>query len=283
MSRIELDGGPALDVPVTGGGGTAARTGPAVRVENLSVDRGSRRVLDGVSLAAVPGTVTAVIGPNGSGKSTLIGAIAGDVPLADGRVWVAGRNVHSMRPAEAAQRRSVYTQETAVSFDYFGAEIVALGRRPWRSQETAAEREAIVAAALDETEMAQASRRRVLTLSGGERARVQLARVLAQDAAVVLLDEPTAALDLRHQALVHRLCRDVAAAGGTVLVVLHDVDAALAVADQVLLLDEGRAVVQGSPAQVRAEHLEHVYGYPVDIVTHPVDGRRLVLPRRVRH
>ncbi|UFU03267.1 ATP-binding cassette domain-containing protein [Ruania suaedae] len=253
---------------------------PSLVVESLVVDRGSRRVLEGVGFHAAPGTVTAVIGPNGSGKSTLVGAIAGDVPVVSGTVLLDGSPVPSLRPSQAARRRSVYTQETSVSFDYLGAEIVALGRRPWRAQESAAGREAIVAAALAQTQMSAAAGRRVLTLSGGERARVQLARVLAQDTPVVLLDEPTAALDLRHQALVHALCREVAAAGGTVLVVLHDVDSALAVADQVLLLDQGRLAVCGAPEEITAGHLERVYGHPVDIVTHPIDGRRLVLPQR---
>ncbi|UFU06842.1 ABC transporter ATP-binding protein [Ruania halotolerans] len=263
------------------GAGAAEPAGVSLTVDAVVARRGNRRVLDGVSFTVEPGSVTAVIGPNGSGKSSLVSVIAGDMPLEAGTVRLGGRSVGAVSSALAATQRSVLTQETAVSFDYLGAEIVALGRRPWRAQESRAQREAAVAAALAETEMSEAAGRRILTLSGGERARVQLARVLAQDAPIVLLDEPTAALDLRHQALVHQLCRDVAAAGGTVLVVLHDVDAALAVADSVLLLDEGRVVVHGSTDAVTAQHLEAVYGHPVEIVTHPVDGRRLVLPRRV--
>src|SRR5699024_1287170 len=100
-------------------------------------------------------------------------------------------------------------------------------------------------------------------------------------AAVVLLDEPTAALDLRHQARTLTLCRDIAAAGGTVVVVLHDLDAALSTADHAVLLDQGRVVVAGPVEQVTAEDLERGYQHPIAIVGHPVDGRPMVLPARV--
>lgn len=262
-----------------------ARRAPAggVQVERLRVLRQGTPVLQDVTFTAPPGAVTALIGPNGSGKSTAVAAIAGDLPPAAGRVTVSGQPVSRLGAARAAQLRSVLPQEVTVAFDYLGAEIVALGRRPWRGQETATDRAQVVAGALAATDSSAAADRRVLTLSGGERARVQLARVLAQDTAVVLLDEPTAALDLRHQARTLTLCRDIAAAGGTVVVVLHDLDAALSTADHAVLLDQGRVVVAGPVEQVTAEDLERVYQHPIAIVSHPVDGRPMVLPARVQH
>lgn len=254
---------------------------PGVQVDGIQVLRQGTAILQDVSFTAPPGQVTALIGPNGSGKSTAVAAIAGDLPLAAGRITVAGHPVQRLSPARAARLRSVLPQEVTVAFDYLGEEIVALGRRPWRGEETAAERAGVVSGALAATDSSAAAARRVLTLSGGERARVQLARVLAQDAAVVLLDEPTAALDLRHQARTLSLCREIAAAGGTVVVVLHDLDAALSTADHAVLLDQGRVIVAGPADQVSAEHLEEVYRYPIAIRPHPVDGRPMVLPGRV--
>ena len=263
----------------------AASSGPTaawgVQVESIRVLRQSVPVLQDVSFTAPPGAVTALIGPNGSGKSTAMAAIAGDLPLAAGQVIVSGHPVDRLSPARAARLRSVLPQEVRVAFDYLGEEIVALGRRPWRGEESAGERARVVTGALAATDSSAVADRRVLTLSGGERARVQLARVLAQDAAVVLLDEPTAALDLRHQARTLSVCREIAAAGGTVVVVLHDLDAALSAADHVVLLDQGRVVVSGPVDQVTAEHLEQVYRHPISILPHPVDGRPMVLPARV--
>ncbi|WP_022917499.1 ABC transporter ATP-binding protein [Ruania albidiflava] len=261
--------------------GTSRAPAGGVQVEGLRVLRQGTPVLQDVTFTAPPGAVTALVGPNGSGKSTAVAVIAGDLAPAAGRVTVSGQPVSRLGAARAAQLRSVLPQEVTVAFDYLGAEIVALGRRPWRGQERATERAQVVASALAATDSSAAADRRVLTLSGGERARVQLARVLAQDAAVVLLDEPTAALDLRHQARTLTLCRQIAAAGGTVVVVLHDLDAALSTADHAVLLDRGRVVVAGPVEQVTAKDLERVYRHPISIVSHPVDGRPMVLPARV--
>ncbi|WP_430592165.1 heme ABC transporter ATP-binding protein [Humidisolicoccus flavus] len=237
-------------------------------------------ILRDVSLTATAGTVTVLIGPNGSGKSTLLGILAGDLDPDSGSVHFDDATLSSFTPAEAARRRSVLAQENPVAFDYPVTEIVALGRRPWRDIEGAAERAAIVHDALQETESSKNAGRTILGLSGGERARVQLSRVLAQDTSVMFLDEPTAALDLRHQDATLRIAREVARAGGTVVVVLHDLDAALTIADHVILLQHGEVAAAGPPATITAELLESVYHHPVDIVRHPVHGGILVLPRR---
>ncbi|HLS63305.1 MAG TPA: ABC transporter ATP-binding protein, partial [Ruania sp.] len=172
------------------GGDRATSQAPAggVQVEGLRVLRQGTPVLQDVTFTAPPGAVTALVGPNGSGKSTAVAVVAGDLAPAAGQVTVSGQPVARLGAARAAQLRSVLPQEVTVAFDYLGAEIVALGRRPWRGRETATDRAQVVASALAATDSSAAADRRVLTLSGGERARVQLARVLAQDTAVVLLD-----------------------------------------------------------------------------------------------
>lgn len=251
-----------------------------VVVDGLRVELGGRPVLHDVSMVAEAGTITVLVGPNGSGKSTLLGAIAGDLPAASGSIRIAGADAASLSPGEAARIRAVLSQHHGVAFDYPAREVVALGRHAWRDGESAAQRDAIAHAALVDTEAEHHADQGVLSLSGGERSRVQLARVLAQDAGVLLLDEPTAALDLRHQDAALRLARDVASHGGTVVLVLHDLDAALAVADAVVLLEAGRVRRAGTPDDIDEEVLTEVYRHPVEIVEHPRSGRRMVVPLR---
>lgn len=252
----------------------------SVVIEGLRVELGARPVLHDVSMVAAAGAVTVLVGPNGSGKSTLLSAIAGDVPVASGSIRIAGIDAGSLSPGEAARIRAVLSQHHGVAFDYPARAVVALGRHAWRDGESAAQRDAIALAALADTEAERHADQGVLSLSGGERSRVQLARVLTQDAGVLLLDEPTAALDLRHQDAALRLARDVASHGGTVVLVLHDLDAALAVADAVVLLDAGRVRRAGRPEDIDEEVLTDVYRHPVEIVEHPRSGRRMVVPLR---
>lgn len=252
----------------------------SVVVDGVRVELGGRAVLDGVGMVAEPGAVTVLVGPNGSGKSTLLAAIAGDVPVAAGSIRICGAEASSLPPSAAARARAVLSQHHGVAFDYPAREVVALGRHAWRGEESAATRDAVALAALADTEAHAYADQGVLSLSGGERSRVQLARVLAQDAPVLLLDEPTAALDLRHQDAALRLARDVAAHGGTVVLVLHDLDAALAIADAVVLLESGRVRRAGHPDDIDEGVLSDVYRHLVEIVEHPRSGRRMVVPLR---
>lgn len=155
-----------------------------------------------------------------------------------------------------------------------------MGRAPWAGTDREDDDERIVAEAMAATEVAGFATRPFPALSGGERARVALARVLAQQAPLLLLDEPTAALDLRHQELVLRVCRERAAAGCAVVVVLHDLGLA-AYADRVAVLHDGRIAVEGPPAEVfTGELLSRVYRQPVEVLAHPRTGAPLVIPER---
>lgn len=185
------------------------------------------------------------------------------------------------RPRELAVRRSVLPQHTSVAFPFTVAQVVAMGRVPWAGTAQAAEDETAVAAAMAETEVTEFAGRTFGTLSGGERARVALARVLAQRTPVLLLDEPTAALDLRHQDLVLSVAAARAASGCGVLAVLHDLNLAAAYADRVAVGADGRLVACGPPAEVlTAELLTGVYHREVEVVAHPRTGAPLVLPVR---
>ncbi|MEV5809110.1 heme ABC transporter ATP-binding protein [Streptomyces parvulus] len=249
--------------------------------EEVRVLLGGRPVLDGVDVRVRAGEVLALVGPNGAGKSTLLGALAADVPAAEGVVRVHGRPAGEWSAPELALRRAVLPQSASLSFPFPVAEVVRMGRAPWAGGEREAEDDAAVAEAMARTEVAGFAGRPFSALSGGERARVALARVLAQRAPLLLLDEPTAALDLRHQELVLRLCRERARAGDAVVVVLHDLALAAAYADRVAVLRAGRIAAEGAPAEVFDEDLlSEVYDQPVEVLPHPRTGALLVVPRR---
>ncbi|KIF70149.1 hemin ABC transporter ATP-binding protein [Streptomyces sp. AcH 505] len=244
-------------------------------------DAPAKNVLSGIDLAVRAGDVLALVGPNGAGKSTLLAALAGDVPPADGEIRLCGRPAAGWSAAELALRRSVLPQAATLSFPFPVGDVVRMGRAPWAGTERADEDEAAVAEAMAATEVTAFAGRPFSALSGGERARVALARVLAQRTPLLLLDEPTAALDLRHQELVLRICRERAAAGDAVVVVLHDLGLAAAHADRVAVLHEGVIAAEGPPAATfDAELLSRVYRQPVEVFPHPRTGTPLVIPER---
>lgn len=248
---------------------------------SLNLAYGSRQILSEVSLEVAPGEVLALIGPNGAGKSTLLAALAGDLTPDSGQVILAGQDLASYKPLALARTRAVLLQKTSVAFSYTVRQVVEMGRAPWRGTDRQDEDEAAVTAALAATDTTHLAGRDVRTLSGGEAGRAHLARVLAQRTPLLLLDEPTAALDIRHQEQTLALARQAAASGVAVVVVLHDLDLAASYADRILLLAKGQVRADGSPGQVlTSDLLSEVYGYPIEVLAHPVSGRLLVLPVR---
>lgn len=258
---------------------------------DLRVRLGRRDVLGGpadgpgggVDLVVRAGEVLVLVGPNGAGKSTLLAALAADLDATgtSGRVRIGDRPAHDWSAPELALRRAVLPQAATLSFPFPVEEVVRMGRAPWAGTAAADEDDAAVADAMAATEVTEFARRPFSALSGGERARVALARVLAQRAPLLLLDEPTAALDLRHQELVLRVCRARATAGDAVVVVLHDLGLAAAHADRAAVLHEGRVVADGPPAEVfGGELLSRVYRQPVEVLPHPRTGTPLVIPMR---
>lgn len=247
----------------------------------LHVRLGSREVLAGVDVTARAGEVLALVGPNGAGKSTLLGALAADLPAAAGVVRIHGRPAAEWPAAELALRRAVLPQAASLSFPFTVEEVVRMGRAPWAGTEREDEDDLAVAGAMGAAEVAGFAVRPFSALSGGERARVALARVLAQRAPLLLLDEPTAALDLRHQELVLRVCRERARAGDAVVVVLHDLGLAAAYAHRVAILSAGRVVADGPPATIFDERLlSEVYRQPIEVFPHPRTGAVLISPVR---
>lgn len=251
-------------------------TAPFLRLDGVSVRFGERTILHDIHLRFVPGTVTALVGPNGAGKSTLLAVASGDVDADAGQVILHDKLIAQWKAMALARERAVMPQDHAVRFAFTVEEVVAMGRLPHPAD---APRDAtLVEQALGQAEMTGLRRREVQTLSGGEAARATFARVLTQDTPLLLLDEPTAALDLRHQERTLRAVRALADAGACVIVVLHDLNLAAGYADRIVLLEQGRVAADGTPDQVLTrEHIERVYQQPVVVLRHPLRNVPLVV------
>jgi iron complex transport system ATP-binding protein len=253
---------------------------PCLEAIGIGYAAGSRRLLDGVGLDLAGGEVTALVGPNGAGKSTLLKVLAGDLVPTEGRVLLDGVPLAAYRPVELALRRAVLPQQTVLQFAFTAREVVRMGRSPHLSRRRDEARdEAVVGTAMAWTETTPLAPRAYPILSGGEQGRVTLARILAQEAPILLLDEPTASLDLRHQQQVMAIARRLAAGGAAVLAVLHDLNLAAGDADRIALLSGGRLVAVGPPRAVLRERLlSEVFACPLAVTTHPLRDCPLVLP-----
>lgn len=238
---------------------------------------GPATLLHGVSLTVQPGEVVILVGPNGAGKSTLMHILSGDLAPTSGEVLLDGRNLAAYRPHELATKRAVLPQQSLLQFAFTVREVVEMGRAP--HDDSPAMLRANVDRALERTELTGFAERVYPSLSGGEKSRAQLARVIAQEAPLVLLDEPTAALDLRHQQHVMDLARDIAAEGGSVIAVVHDLNLASTTAHRIALLHQGQIVADGEPwAIMDARKLSEVYQCPISVTRHPIFDAPLVLP-----
>ncbi|HET9437244.1 MAG TPA: ABC transporter ATP-binding protein [Gaiellaceae bacterium] len=252
-----------------------------IELRAVTVELGGKPVVDGVSATVSDGEWLALIGPNGAGKTTLLRAMASLIPFS-GEIALDGRSVAELPRGDLARLVAVVPQEPSTPPWMTVAEYVLLGRTPHLgplAKEGASDRDA-AARALGRLDLLPLAGRRLGTLSGGEKQRVVVARALAQEAPIVLLDEPTASLDIGHQQQALELLDGLRADSGLTLVAaMHDLTLAAQYADRMLLLDAGRVVADGPPADVLTEALiaEH-YGAAIDVVS--VGDRLAVVPRR---
>lgn len=251
-------------------------------IQHLSVAYGECTVLQDISLHVSAGEVLAVLGPNGVGKSTLIRAMSGVLPAKAGTIRVEGRDVARLSQNQRARYMAVVPQARMLPEHFTVYQTVLLGRTPylgWMGSTGPRDHE-LVRHALDQAQVTRLADRWVGTLSGGEQQRVLLARALAQDTPVLLLDEPTTHLDLQHQTGLLNLVRDLASEKKlAVLMVLHDMNYAAIYANQIALLVRGRVFACGTPAEVLTEaHLTSIFQVPVRVIPHPQYGTPLILP-----
>ncbi|NEA30875.1 heme ABC transporter ATP-binding protein [Streptomyces sp. SID13031] len=251
-------------------------------VRDLHVRLGGTKILDGVTLDVSAGQVLALVGPNGAGKSTLLSALCGDLPIESGEALLYNEPLSHWSAVEMAMRRAAMLQQATISFPFSVAQIVEMGRAPWSGTDRCDLDEDVVRTAMELADIVPFGERVFSSLSGGERARVSLARALAQQSQLLLLDEPTAALDLHHQEDVLQLARRQATEGDAVVIVLHDLNLAAGYADQVAVLSHGQLAASGAPAEVlTAELLTEVYQHEVEVWPHPTTGEPVILPRRL--
>ncbi len=252
----------------------------AVRYPRATTD-----ALGGVTLEARRGLLTAIVGPNGSGKSTLVRAMIGRIPLERGAIRIDGAIAATLGGAELARRVAVITQREDLAFPLLVSEYVALGRFPhlgiWHAAEEADRR--AIDASIEAAGITGLSDRRIDALSGGEWQRVRLARALAQGGDALVLDEPTAFLDIGHEMSVFELLHGLARAGKAVLLISHQLNLVARFADHLVLLHRGAVAAAGPPDSVmRADTLERVYEWPLVVSRDPAVGAPTLVPLRRR-
>nr|WP_264475051.1 heme ABC transporter ATP-binding protein [Salinirubrum litoreum] len=248
-------------------------------VEDLTVSLGGNEVLTGVTASADRGQFVGLVGPNGAGKTTLLRAITGALTPDAGQVRIDGRVVADLASKAASRLVASVPQDTSLSFDFDVRETVAMGRTPYISRfgrRTRADRQ-IVESAMARTDVAQFADRSITEISGGERQRVLLARALAQDTPLLLLDEPTASLDISHQIRTLELVGDLVADGRTVVAAIHDLNLAAHYCDDLWLLGDGDLLATGDPASVLTEdRLSTAFDADALVTRHPVTGSTYV-------
>ena len=248
-----------------------------LEASSVSVRRGGRSILEHIDLQLGAGDLLAIVGPNGSGKSTLLRALAGIWPVFSGSVRLDQHPISSLPRREIARRIAFLPQDARLDFAFTVEEVVAMGRYPHRGRfqrESQADRAAIEAA-LEYCDVGELRHRFVNTLSGGERQRVLIARSLAVQPDFVLLDEPTASLDVEHSLEILNLCRRLADAGRSVAFATHDLNAVARYASRVALIESGRIVHCGDRDRVLLpETLERIFGVRAETLStaegHPV-------------
>lgn len=243
-----------------------------IALEHLAVSYGQQPILDNINAELADSCITAVMGPNGCGKTTLLRCIGGALTPTSGRVLLDGRAVGDYRPRELARRCAFVRQHSQTDFEFTAEQAVMMGRNPYQHplQNESEEDMAIVEEALRQTGTLHLRHKRPSEMSGGELQRVMIARALAQQTPLLLLDEPVSSLDIAHQIDIMRLLRSMT--GKTILIVIHDLGLALRFCDRLLLLHNRHAVFHGPIAQgLSPANIRTVYGVNAEIR----DGRVL--------
>lgn len=253
----------------------------SIRIENANLRLGTKTVLDNVSLQFNAAELCIILGPNGTGKSSLLKLITREWQ-GDGTTLFFYQQPSDMwQPAQLAKSLGILPQASSLSFAFTAKEVVELGGLTLSAPHR--ELQAIVERAMQQTDVAHLAQRLYPSLSGGEKQRVHLARVLTQLAQspqppILLLDEPTAALDITHQHHCLQLAKQMASEGATVIAVVHSLNLAARYADRIIMLNNGHIFADGTPAEVlTAANIEQLYGWQAQVFAHPTLGYPVVL------
>ena len=251
-----------------------------ITVDDLDVSLGDVAILDDVSLTVETGEFVGLVGPNGAGKTTLLQAVNGAIEPDDGSVNVDGDRIDHLSSRAGSRRVATVPQDTSVRFAFSVEDVVAMGRTPHRERFGGDDdADTHVDRALERTSTESLRDRRISTLSGGERQRVFVARALAQDAPALVLDEPTASLDINHATETLSLVRDLVDAERAVLAAIHDLEAAARFCDRLVMLADGRVVAAGTPETVlTSEALATTFDTQSVVTENPVTGTPTVTP-----
>jgi iron complex transport system ATP-binding protein len=253
-----------------------------LKIKDLSVFYGDRQILHEIQLEVHSAEIVVLLGPNGAGKSTLIRAISGVIPIRTGNILVDQQDVTSLSTMERARHISVVPQAVSMPPAFTVWETVLLGRTPYLNflGQTSAKDEAIAHQALEQVDVVHLIEKRMDEISGGEQQRVLLARTLAQDTPILLMDEPTTHLDISHQIdLLKLITKQAREKNLTVLIALHDLNLASMFADRIAIVQNGLLCVAGTPQEtLTSEIINSVYNVPVHVVLHPQTGAPFVIP-----
>lgn len=256
--------------------------GEEIRLEEVAFSYGKTEVLRGISLSIRAGEVVGIVGQNGAGKSTLLRIMGGMLAPSRGSATIGGAEISRMRPSERARRIALMPQESRIPFSYKTVEVVLTGRAPYLPAfgfESPAD-VAIAEDAMEKTDCARFAGRPIDTLSGGERQRVILARAIAQKTGLLLLDEPTAFLDIRHQADLHAVLSELNSKENlTVIAAMHDLNLASAYCRRIIMLKGGRVAADGTPREVfTEENIRTVFDASVSVGVDPATGGTYIVP-----
>ncbi|MCB1256076.1 MAG: heme ABC transporter ATP-binding protein [Microthrixaceae bacterium] len=256
--------------------------GPLIVAAGVETRVGSKQLIGPLDFTLNAGELVVLLGPNGAGKSTLLTALAGDHRTA-GDLEICGHPSHRSTLMQLARQRAVLPQNPTISFPFRVHEVVAMGRTPWDKTSDLDDAE-VIESAMEATEVVHLRDRVVSSLSGGEQARVAVARIFAQRTPIILMDEPTAAMDLRHQERTFDHLRELCDDGAGVVVVVHDLGIAGAHADRILVMDQGLIAIAGTPENpLDTAVLSEVYRHRIDVIESPDLAYPLLVPfRRVR-
>jgi iron complex transport system ATP-binding protein len=263
-------------------GGPSSERNSMLKINNLSVFYGDRQILHDIQLEVKSGEIVVLLGPNGAGKSTLIRSVSGVIPIRKGNIFVDQKDVTSLSTMERARHISVVPQAVSIPPAFNVWETVLLGRTPYLNflGQTSAKDEAIARQALEQVDVLHLIEKRMNEISGGEQQRVLLARTLAQDTPILLMDEPTTHLDISHQVdLLKLITKQAREKNLTVLIALHDLNLASMFADRIAIVQNGLLCVAGTPQEtLTSKIINSVYNVPVHVISHPQSGAPFIIP-----